>query len=107
MDNDASQHDIFINTANEDNTPVSVIEAMALGLPVVSTSVGGVPYLIKNGESGLLVNLGDRENFVKAIVSLIEEGISGVKLAEHGRQIAEQYSWAEVRHEWVTHLDAC
>ena len=42
----ASKHDIFINTTHFDNTPVSVMEAMALGLPVVSTNVGGIPYLL-------------------------------------------------------------
>ena len=48
-------YDIFINTTNADNTPVSVMEAMALGLPVVSTNVGGIPYLIEDGLDGLLV----------------------------------------------------
>ena len=47
--------DIFINTTNVDNTPVSVIEAMALGLPVVSTNAGGLPYLINNGKDGILI----------------------------------------------------
>src|SRR5690606_41946312 len=41
----AKDYNIFINTTNYDNMPVSVIEAMALGLPVVSTNVGGLPYL--------------------------------------------------------------
>ena len=45
---------VFINTTNLDNTPVSVIEAMALGLPVVSTNVGGLPFLITDNIEGLI-----------------------------------------------------
>lgn len=46
---------VFINTSTVDNTPVSVIEAMALGLPVVSTNVGGLPFLIDSNHNGILV----------------------------------------------------
>ena len=48
-------HDIFINTTHVDNQPRSVIEAMASGLPVVSTNVGGCPYLIEHNSNGFLV----------------------------------------------------
>src|SRR5690606_32388170 len=41
--------DIFINTTNFDNMPISVMEAMSLGMPVISTNVGGLPLLIENG----------------------------------------------------------
>ena len=51
----AKDYNIFINTTNFDNMPVSVIEAMALGLIIVSTNVGGMPFLIKNKKNGLLV----------------------------------------------------
>ncbi len=47
--------DIFLNTTNVDNTPVSVIEAQAAGLCVVSTNVGGIPFLLENGKDALLV----------------------------------------------------
>ena len=51
--------DVFLNTTNFDNTPVSLIEAMALGLPVVSTNVGGIPYLIEDQCNGVLVEPDD------------------------------------------------
>ena len=47
--------DIFINTTNYDNMPISVIEAMALGLPIVSTNAGGLKYFHDDGEDALLV----------------------------------------------------
>ena len=51
--NIAKDFDIFINTTNFDNMPVSIIEAMALGLPIVSTNVGGIPYLLENKKNAL------------------------------------------------------
>ena len=48
-------YDFFINSTDVDNTPISVIEAMALGLPVISTDVGGMPFLIEDGKDGILV----------------------------------------------------
>ena len=50
-----SRGDIFLNTTNVDNTPVSVLEAQAAGLAVVSTNVGGLPFLLEDGKNALLV----------------------------------------------------
>ncbi|WP_010231892.1 glycosyltransferase family 4 protein [Gillisia marina] len=52
----ASNFDIFLNTSNIDNSPLSVIEAMALGLPVITTNVGGMPYLIEHWIDGILID---------------------------------------------------
>lgn len=73
----SNNYNIFINTTNFDNTPVSVIEAMALGLPVISTNVGGLPYLINNGEDGILVPANNPTHFIDAIISLSEPGRQG------------------------------
>ncbi|MGL4518494.1 MAG: glycosyltransferase family 4 protein, partial [Phocaeicola sp.] len=51
----SEKYDFFINTTHFDNTPVSVIEAMGLGLGVVSTNVGGIPFLIEHAKEGWLV----------------------------------------------------
>lgn len=68
-----SKHfDIFINTTNIDNTPVSVLEAMALGLPVVSTNVGGLKYIIQDKSNGILINKNDVFAMVDSIKDLIE-----------------------------------
>src|SRR5690606_13913603 len=66
----AKGYNLFINTTNFDNMPVSVIEAMALGLPVVSTNVGGLPYLIDHEKDGLLVEPDSVDGFVGAIKRL-------------------------------------
>ena len=96
----AKEYDIFINTTHFDNTPVSVIEAMALGLPVVSTNVGGVPYLLDNKKEALLVPDDDSEAFVEAIVSLCNNSSLTRGLVQNARRKAEDFDWKNVKHLW-------
>jgi glycosyltransferase involved in cell wall biosynthesis len=92
--------DIFINTTHFDNTPVSLIEAIALGLPVVSTNVGGIPYLVKNRETALLVDDADCQSMVDAITELIENPELAQKLSNNGRKLVEQFDWQIVKNQW-------
>lgn len=91
---------IFINTTHFDNTPVSLIEALALGLPVVSTNVGGIPYLVKDRETALLVNDSDSQAMADAIIELIENPELAQNLAMYGRKLAEQFDWQIVKKQW-------
>ena len=92
---------IFINTTNFDNTPVSVIEAMALGLPVVSTNVGGMPYLIEDGITGLLVPPNNSEAMTKAIEKLISNPALAAKISLNARKQVEAFDWDIVKHKWL------
>lgn len=102
----SAQYDVFINTTNFDNTPVSVIEAMALGLPVVSTNVGGIPYLIENEVTGLLSPPGDIEHFKDQLLKLLEHNYLAEKLSLEGRTKAETFSWERVKPLWLNLLTA-
>ncbi|HRK82294.1 MAG TPA: glycosyltransferase family 4 protein [Saprospiraceae bacterium] len=101
----SSDYDLFISTTNFDNMPVSVIEAMALGLPVVSTNVGGVPYLIEHEKTGLLVPPNDVEEMVRAITKLINNNAIAESLSQAARQKAEQYDWEVIRPRWIELLE--
>ncbi|WP_152287191.1 glycosyltransferase family 4 protein [Flavicella marina] len=90
--------DIFINTTNFDNTPVSVMEAMALGLFVVSTNAGGMPFLIDNGQEGVLVEKNDARSMADAIVSIIEN--KPMDLCNNARKKAESFSAENVMKQW-------
>jgi L-malate glycosyltransferase len=100
----SEDYDIFINTTNFDNTPVSVIEAMALGLPVISTNVGGVPYLIEDQKDGLLVPPNDRDHFVDAIHKLCTNNDLARSLSTNARRKAEGFDWQNVKQHWLTLL---
>jgi glycosyltransferase involved in cell wall biosynthesis len=95
-------YDVFINTTNIDNTPVSVIEAMALGLPVVSTNVGGIPFLIKDQIDGVLVNKDNPVSMAKAVADVFEE--KHMTLAKNARKKVEAYDWSSVKEKWKTIL---
>ena len=90
--------DVFINTTNFDNTPVSVMEAMALGLFVVSTNAGGMPFLIDNGQEGVLVEKNDAQAMADAIVSTIEN--KPMDLCNNARLKAESFSSENVMKQW-------
>ena len=96
----SKQHDIFINTTNFDNMPVSLIEAMALGLPIISTNVGGIPFLVKNNETGILVHANDIKLFTEAIIDLLASPVLVERLSKNGRALAETFAWKEVKRKW-------
>lgn len=100
----SKNYNIFINTTNVDNTPVSVIEAMALGLPVISTNVGGLPFLIDHLETGILVKPLDVSGFKKGVLQFIEDNELAKELALNARQKAEQFDWNVVKQDWLTVL---
>lgn len=100
----ASSYDIFINTTNFDNTPVSVIEAMSLGLPIVSTNVGGLPYLIENNNTGLLVDANNFEKMVEAVEKLLQDVELTHRLSNNARLMAEKFDWSQVKKEWINVL---
>jgi len=92
--------DIFINTNRIDNMPVAVVEACAMGLPVVATAVGGVPDLLKDGETGLLVPDDDDKMMAEAIKRLLDDAELAGRLSANGRLLAERSSWEQVRPRW-------
>src|SRR5882724_814336 len=97
---EGNQADIFINTNHIDNAPVAVLEACAMGLPVVSTNVGGIPNLLTDGETALLVPDDDDCAMADAIRSLLNDPGLAARLSAQGRLLAERSSWQKVRPQW-------
>lgn len=100
----SQDYDLFINTSYFDNMPVSLIEAMALGIPVVSTNVGGIPSLVKDNHDAILVNPDDVPAMTNAIKSLIDNPIRAANLAKNARNTAEKFDWLQVKQKWLNLL---
>ncbi|MFD2834259.1 glycosyltransferase family 4 protein [Gramella sp. AN32] len=97
----SEEYDIFINTSRIDNTPVSVLEAMALGMVIVTTNVGGIPYILKHNKNAILVNSDDALEMAEAIEYLLENQEVTNKIAHKARLEAEKYDWENVKAEWM------
>ncbi|MDO9227728.1 MAG: glycosyltransferase family 4 protein [Pseudomonadota bacterium] len=92
---------LSLNTALADNMPNSVLEALACGLPVVSSEVGGVPFLVRHEETALLVPPGDAEAMASAMLRLIEDDDLRQKLIHNGREHVQSFTWARVGRQWL------
>ena len=95
-----NQGDVFINTTNVDNTPVSVLEAMSCGLCVVSTDVGGIPYLLEHEQDALLVPPDDPRAMASAVRRILTESNIASRLSSNARREAEKYNWDIVLPQW-------
>jgi glycosyltransferase involved in cell wall biosynthesis len=77
--------DAFALASRSEGTSISILEALASGLPVIATAVGGTPDLLCGGECGLLVPSGDAEALANAIIRVLDEPALKAHLAEAGR----------------------
>ena len=100
----STSHDIFINTSNFDNTPVSLIEAATLGLPIVSTNVGGIPFLFEDGHTALLVPPNNVDKMTTAVNTLLVDSCLVVSLTKKAREKMELYDWSKVKGSWLALL---
>jgi glycosyltransferase involved in cell wall biosynthesis len=91
---------VSLNPALADNMPNSVLEALASGVPVVSTDVGGVPFIVRDGETALLVRPGDATAMAAAIARLAAEPELRRRLIANGLRTASALTWDRVRGQW-------
>ncbi len=95
-----NEGDIFLNTTNCDNAPVSVLEAMACGLCVVSTSAGGMADLVEDGREALLVQPEDPDAMASAVRRVLSEPDLAASLSENGRARVTPCDWSVVLPKW-------
>jgi glycosyltransferase involved in cell wall biosynthesis len=92
---------VYLQTPDIDNMPISVLEAFASGVPVVSTAVGGVPTILQHERHGLLAPANDPGAVAAQILRLIEEPGLAARLARAARETCESYTWSAVRDQWL------
>jgi glycosyltransferase involved in cell wall biosynthesis len=84
--------DIFVLSSIKEGLPFTLLEAMAMGKPVVATSVGGIPEVVEDQKTGLLVKPGDPYSLAEAILILIKDIDLREKIAKNGREIIVNFS---------------
>lgn len=97
----SKDYNVFLNTTHYDNTPLSVIEAMALGFPIVSTNVGGIPFLLEHNFNALLVNDNDLETMILEIDRIFTEKMLPEKLISNSQNTIEKFDWKIVKNQWI------
>ena len=103
----SKEFNIMVSNPIIDNTPISVIQGMALGLLVISTEVGGVPFLIQHRKDGMLVKSNDHKAMANAIRELLTDSDLSLALLKNARKKAESFSWDNVRPKWENLLNYC
>jgi glycosyltransferase involved in cell wall biosynthesis len=93
--------DIMLNPTTVDNMPNSVLEALAVGIPVVTTDVGGIPYIVADNQTALLVDVNNPEMMANKVEQLIMDPDLYETLVLNGVKQVEKYDWDVVKHQWL------
>lgn len=95
-----SESDIFILPSKYEGMPITLIEAMATGLPIVATAVGGVPDMIENGKSGVLVGV-SKEEIADGIIALIRDAHLRETVSQGAKHRAVQFSLENMTKAYI------
>lgn len=93
--------DIYLTSPNVDCMPGSLLECFASGLPIVATNAGGIPYIVNDRQSGLLVDINDHEALAACAMELLEDGDLVERITDQGLQEVMRYDWKPVRDQWA------
>lgn len=93
--------DCMLNPSTVDNMPISILEAFASGVPVVSTCAGGIPDVVRHGVSGLLVPIGDDAAMAREVLRILQNREIALGLRQAGVADVEKYAWPHVRAKWL------
>jgi len=93
--------DVFLNGSDVDNLPLSILEAFACGLPVITTDAGGIPYLVEHGVTGLVVPRNDSAALARSAVELLSEPDRARWLARNAFEASKTYRWDAIRVKWL------
>ncbi len=93
--------DIYLMSPNADNMPLSVLECFASGLPVVSSSAGGIPDMMEDQINGLLFAPDDHLAMAACALRLIDEPGLAARLTANARSECAKYSWSQIGPQWI------
>src|SRR3989344_3374176 len=92
-----AQADVFVRPSLSEGLGTAFLEAMAAGLPVIATPVGGISDFLKDGETGLFCRVGDPEDIAAKISKVLSDGVLKSRLILNGRKLVEEkYTWDKI-----------
>jgi len=94
-----SEADIMLSCPHVDNMPVSLLEAMNAGLLVISSNVGGVPYMIEDGRTGLLCPPDDEDALCERMIWAVAHPSESSQIILHAKEAVKGYTWNEIKKE--------
>jgi len=97
--------DVFTFPSALETFGLVVVEAMAAGLPVVATRVGGIPDVVNEGVNGYTFNVGDSDTLVEGVRKIISSKANIAQMGVNARQFAETQSWPAMMDEVITHYE--
>ncbi len=101
LPNYLSRADIFVRPSLSEGLGISFLEAMAVGLPIIGTSVGGIPDFLKDGETGLFCEPNNPQSIAENILKLLTDEKLCQKLIHNGRKLVEEkYDWSNIAKEF-------
>jgi L-malate glycosyltransferase len=95
------EHDIYVNASTLDNQPVSILEACAAGLPIVTSSAGDIPAMVRDGETAVLAPVGDAVALGDGLIAVWRDPSAALARARAARDEVVKYSWPNVRVQWA------
>ena len=90
-----------MNGSRVDNQPLSILEAYSCGVPVITTDAGGIPDMVTDGVTGLIVPMDDHEALAKAAIMLLDNPEIAKRIIAEARKECERYRWDVVRIQWL------
>lgn len=96
-----AQADCALNTSTVDNMPISVLEAFASGVVLVSTAAGGIPDIVTDGVGGLLAPVGDDAALAACVCRVLRDPALAARLRASGLEAAAAVGWSNVRPRWL------
>ena len=97
-----NQSDVFVSAPRIDNMPVSIIEAFNVGLLVISSRVGGVPYMVNDSVNGYLFKDNDYTELAEKMLKSVQNQDDSLAIIRAAKSEAAKYKWVNIKNELLT-----
>ena len=91
---------LLLNPSRVDNMPNALLEAQAAGVPIVSSNVGGIPYMVDHNKTAVLIPPNDIEALARAIIAVYEDSNFRENLIKQGLENSKRFTWDSIKLKW-------